>query len=223
MKNFARNINPRPAFLIPPIMAGLCAGYWLNRGRRRYLKHRIGRASFLNLYRTARNFAVMLGRDRVEVKGSLAPLRTGGILYSFHFGAWELMPKVLSRLGFRMGVIVNRYADQPGFLARTADRILYRYRVKPNVRIFYPGDGLKIARFLREGGIFGILVDGDSHYGKLGPVRRLGRLCGVPLVPFAVYQENGRSVLDLGCDLNRLLRERPYDYLWAYRSRERNI
>ena len=219
MKNIPLDIIARPGFLIPPVMAGLYAGYWLNRGRRRHLKKRTGRSAFLNLYRTARNFAAMLGRNRVEVKGSLEPLRSGGILYSFHFGAWELMPKVLSRLGFRIGVIANRYADQPGFLARTADRVLYRYRAQPNVRVFYPGDGLKIARFLRSGGVFGVLVDGDMPYGKFDPVRRLGRLCGVPLVSFAVYREKGRSILDLGCDLNRLLRERPYEYLWAYRSR----
>jgi hypothetical protein len=222
MKNFARNLVPRPDFLVPPVAAGLFAGYWLNPGRRRLIKRRIGRAAFRNLYRTARNFATMLGRGKFEVRGDMERLQDGGILYSFHFGAWELMPGILCRLGYRLGVIANRYADQPGMWAGIADRFLYRYRTFPNVRIFYPGDGLKIARFLKSGGIFGVLVDGDSLYAKFDPVRRLGRLCGVPLVPFAVYRENGRSVLDLDCDLDKLLRERPDDYLWAYRSRGGN-
>jgi len=221
MKNPVRNLTPCPGFLVPPLLAGLFAGYWFNRGRRQYLKMRIGRAALYNLYRTGRNFAAMLGRSTIEVKGDLDRLRNGGILYSFHFGTWELMPRILSRLGYRLGIIANRYAKKPGFLARTADRLLYRFRNAPNVRVFYPGDGLKIVRFLRNGGIFGVLVDGDSFYGKFGLAQRLGRMCGVPLVTFAVYRENGRSVLDLGCDLDRLVRERPYDYLWAYRSRER--
>jgi len=222
MKNYAWRFVPRSGFLVPPVAAGLFAGYWLSHDRRRHLKRRIGRAAFRNLYRTAMNFATMLGRGKFEVRGDMSRLQGGGILYSFHFGAWELMPRILSRLGYRIGIITNLYAGQPGPLARIADFLLYRYRAIPNVRIFHPGDGLKIVRFLRTGGIFGALVDGDSLYAKFEGIQRLGKLCGLPLVPFAVYRDKDRSVLDLDCDLDRLLNERPYDYLWAYRSRRGN-
>jgi lauroyl/myristoyl acyltransferase len=222
MKRPVSKIFTHPDLLFPPVMIGLGIGYWLLRGRRMRLKQRTGRTAFYNLYRMGRNLACMLGADAVLLRGDPEPLSQGGILYSFHFGAWELMPRVLGRLGYDLGIIANRYGDRQGLLGRAVDRFLRWFRTRPNVRVFHPGDGLKIARFIRKGGLFGVLVDGNTFFGKFARVQKLSRLCGAPLIPFAVYQDRGRAVLELNCDLDRLVRERPFDYLWAYRSRERS-
>lgn len=201
-------------------LALLCCLYWVCRDRRRYLQSRIGRKAFRNTYEIGRNIFFMLRRNGLRLTGDTSILDRGCILYSFHFGVWESMPSTLKRLGYRVGIIVNRYY-QPGgsILARLGDHLLLRWRSAPGVKVFYADDTLGIVRFLMSGGIFGMLVDGNTLRQKEGKARKLAAICRVPLVPFAAYRCQGQGILEIGCDLANIIGARPLDYLWAYRSR----
>jgi hypothetical protein len=131
------------------------------------------------------------------------------------------MPRTLDALGYRIGVIVNRYAsNKRGWITRFADSILFRYRSVGKVFVFYRDETLKIVRFLKSGGILGVLVDGDSLYAKHPPVMKLSRVSHAPLVPFAAYTRKGQGILHIGCDLEILVKEQPLDYVWFYKSRK---
>ena len=201
-------------------LLGLFTLYWFQRARREYLKKRIGRLAIRNVYRVARNIGFMLSRRDISVQDNSNSLEKGGIFYSFHFGVWELMPRALEKKGFDLGVLVNRYADDNhSRINRFFDNLLDRFRSSGNVKVFSKHDSVKIVRFLKNGGILGVLVDGNRFYAKYGKMKKLSSLCGVPLVPFAAYRKNGSGVLDLGCDLDRIVTQRPLDYVWFYKSR----
>jgi hypothetical protein len=194
--------------------------YWLYRSRRRYLRHRIGIQSFKNVYCVGRNICFMLRRRELRVGGDLQALSRGCILYSFHFGVWELMPITLSKLGYKIGILVNRYrTDDDSVKAKILDFLLRQWRSMHGVRVFYRENALEIARFLRSGGIFGMLVDGDTFYQKYGKASRLAELCRVPLVPFAAYRKGKHGFLNIGCDIPKLVKTMPLDYMWFYKSR----
>lgn len=196
--------------------------YWCLRRRRRYYKQRIGKECFRNLFCVVRNLAFMLKRKSIEIKGDLNKLRSGGILYSFHFGIWELMPTALRHQGYDIGVIVNRYYDHhKKFLTRIIDNLLYKFRNHQGVRIFYRDQAAQIVKFLKRGGLLGVLVDGNNFYSKFDKVKRLSELTGKPLIPFAAYRKNGYGILEIDCKLDELVAQRKYDYLWFYRSRSR--
>lgn len=202
------------------VLLGLFTLYWLHRSRREYLKQRIGNQAIRNVYSVARNIGFMLSRRDVRVQGDDKVLEKGGILYSFHFGIWELMPRALGKMGYDLGVLVNRYADDNlSRISRFLDNFLMRFRSPGKVKVFSKHDTMKIVRFLNSGGILGVLVDGNRFYAKFRKMQKLGNLCNVPLVPFAVYRKNGKGVLDVGCDLDRIVAQRPLDYVWFYKSR----
>lgn len=201
-------------------LLGLITLYWLQRTRREYLKQRIGNQAIRNVYSVARNIGFMLSRQDVRVQGDDKVLEKGGILYSFHFGIWELMPRALGKMGYDLGVLVNRYADDNiTRISRFLDNFLERFRSKGKIKVFSKHDIMKIVRFLNSGGILGVLVDGNRFYTKFRKMQKLSNLCNVPLVPFAAYRKNGGGVLDVGCDLDRIVAQRPLDYVWFYKSR----
>jgi len=194
--------------------------YWLCHERRRYLRHRIGRQAFKNVYRVSRNVIFMLRRNELRVSGDLSVLNKGCILYSFHFGVWELMPYTLSRLGHKLGIITNRYGTAGNLIqTRILDFLLRKWRSMYGARVFYRENLLEIVRFVRSGGVFGVLVDGNTFFQKYDKARRLARLCHVPLVPFAAYRERGEGILSIGCDIQALVKAMPLDYVWFYKSR----
>ena len=194
--------------------------YWTCHSRRRYLRQRIGEQAFKNVYRVGRNVCFMLRRKELQIQGDVRSLDRGCVLYSFHFGIWELMPFTLSKLGYRIGVLVNRYqSDDRRVRTRIMDFLLRRWRSINGVKVFYKENALGIVRFLRTGGVLGMLVDGNEFYQKYDKANKLARLCGVPLVPFAAYRRKMRGFLHLGCDIPALVRAMPLDYVWFYRSR----
>ncbi len=194
--------------------------YWVCRDRRRRLKERIGKQAFRNAFQMGRNLAFMLRRQSLNLVGDTEVLRKGCILYSFHYGIWESMPGTLRRLGYRAGIIVNRYGDtSPSAPVRFFDRLLFRWRAASGVKVFYADNVLGIARFLRGGGVFGMLVDGNTFFQKYMKADKLARVCKVPLVPFTAYRDQGQGYLRIGGDLMQMVSARPLDYLWAYRSR----
>jgi hypothetical protein len=200
----------------------LCAFvlYWTNRSRRRYLKRRIGPLSFHNVYRVARNIGYMLLRRSLLIKGARDLVKNGSILYSFHYGIWELMPFTLCNQGYKVGVIVNKYSDgASSVIPRLADAMLLRFRSNNEIKVYYRNDVRKMIRFLKNGGVLGMLVDGGSFYSKFLNAQKLSRICNVPLVPFAAYREGNSGVLEINCDLDKLVKKRPLDYMWFYKSR----
>ncbi|UCD19410.1 MAG: hypothetical protein JSU64_08360 [candidate division WOR-3 bacterium] len=194
--------------------------YWLCRDRRRYLKRRIGRNAFRNVFQVARNISFMLSRKELVLRGNTGILNGGCVLYSFHYGVWESMPYTLRRLGYRIGVIVNRYGrSSASVFARLSDRLLLRWRAGAGTKVFYADNLLEIVRFIKSGGVFGILVDGNTFFQKHEKARKLSEICGVPLVPFAAYRRRDEGILHIGCDLTAMVMARPLDYVWAYKSR----
>ncbi len=193
--------------------------YWLNYGRRQYLKKRIGRKAYLNIFNVARNIHYMLFNKTITVDGYDRLPAGGSILYSFHFGVWELLPPALARSTGRLGIVVNRY--QRGILNEMLDRFLVHYRTANanNVRIFSVRESREIIKFLQNGGTLGILVDGNELYSRFHTVQRLSRIARVPMIPFAAYRNNGSACLEIGCDLEKIITKRPMDYMWFYRSR----
>ncbi len=148
-------------------------------------------------------------------------LRSRAILYSCHFGIWEIMPKLLARNGYNLGIITNRYADySKTFIARFFDRILYRMRSKGGIKVFYKNEIKKIIQFIKDGGIFCALIDGDTLYSKFQKIKKLASLTGASLVPFGIYLENGIATLKINCNLEELINSHPYDYWWFYKSRD---
>ncbi len=194
--------------------------YWCSKDRRRYLKRRVGAKASLNVYQTARNMSFMLMKKDLQIEGDTSILQNGAILYSFHFGVWELMPRALKRLGYDLGVVVNRYSGAgKNFAAQFFDRFLYRFRSAGGIKVFYKEETMKIVRFVKNGGLLGMLVDGNTFYSKFEKAQKLSRLNNLPLVPFAAYRKNGTGVLKIDCDLEKLVKESPLDYMWFYRSR----
>jgi lauroyl/myristoyl acyltransferase len=194
--------------------------YWTNRERRKFLSHRIGRTSYRNAWCMARNFSFMLCRRPVQLHDRRSVLRAGLILYSVHFGVWEVLPPLLREHGYDIGILVNKYSDDNGgVLARLSDRFLTRFRTRDNVKVFNRHDSARVVRFLQKGGILGVLVDGNRMYSKIPKIEKLARISRVPLVPFAAYRKNGEGVVHIGCDLDHLVRKHPLEYMWFYKSR----
>jgi len=79
---------------------------------------------------------------------------------------------------------------------------------------------MKIINFIKSGGLLGMLVDGNKFYSKFEKAQKLSRFCNVPLIPFAAYRKSGAGILEIGCDLDKLVEQRPLDYVWFYKSRE---
>jgi hypothetical protein len=198
--------------------------YWLNNARRIYLKRRLGAGIVMNLKMTARNIALMLCPERsFKIYGDISSIKNGGILYSIHFGTWELMPNLLQKsLKKDIGILVNRYTENnPHLIGRLMDKFFYIWRTRKKVKVFYPDEVFKIVRFLKKGGIFAALVDGDTLYAKLKKIEKLSKLCHVPLHPFALYYDGANYIMEIGCNIDGVLKHRPFDYWWFYKSRRK--
>lgn len=199
--------------------------YWCNRNRRQHFKHKVGKKSYKNLKTVARNIAIMIySNTKCKLSGDPSLLTSGAVLYSFHFGVWELMPRIINQhLEKDIGILVNRYTDNNSpLVGRLLDKILYCWRSRHDVKIFYPDEVHSIVRFLKNGGIFATLVDGNTIYAKFNKIVKLAHLCRVPLIPFVVYYDKETAIMQLNCDLEQILKQRPYDYWWFYKSRESN-
>ena len=189
-----------------------------------WFKKRLGKDIQLSLKTIAQNISLMLKpQNNFKLAGRIESLKNGAILYSVHFGVWELMPQILKKfLNKKVGILVDRYTDNNPFLiGKIMDKLLYLIRSKNNTIIFYPDEVFKIMKFIKDGGIFSALVDGDKIFAKLPKMEKLASICNIPLIPFAVYYEKENTVMEIGCDLSKILSQKPYDYWWFYKSRRR--
>jgi len=188
-KRFRRELRVRallialPLLKVLPIEAGAFLGtlawYLVGRQRRLALEHlriafperseaerrRIGRASFANLGRaaleTARGDASRVelsAPDEALIRAAHAEGK-GVVLVTGHIGAWELFARRIAALGLPSGTVAKE-AHDPRLTA-----VLQQARQSANVRVFWRGSPMsarEVLRFLREGGMLGILIDQDT-------------------------------------------------------------
>ncbi|MGQ9464365.1 MAG: hypothetical protein ACUVQ3_06210 [bacterium] len=204
------------------IFLALTIIYGLNHNRHQYIKKRTDTDVRHNIKKVAQNLVRMIYFDKkFRLIGDLGTIKNGAVLYSIHFGVWELMPQIVNRyINNDIGILVNRYTDNNPFLiGKLMDRFFHYWRSNHNAKVFYPDEVFRIVKFIKNGGIFAVLVDGNGFFSKYKKIEKLARLCQVPLIPFAVYCEAKTTIMKMGCNLEELVRNRPHDYWWFYKSR----
>jgi KDO2-lipid IV(A) lauroyltransferase len=189
MKRLRREVRVRALLLAMPLMRvlpasigaalGWLAWYLVPRQRRLARAHlaiafpempaaerdRIGRESFTNLgrsaFETARGDAsrVQLApEDEALLRGALAGGR-GVVVATGHIGAWELFARRIAALGIPCGTVAKEAHDP------RLTQLLKDAREKAGVKVFWRGAPLsarEILRFLKSGGLLGILIDQDT-------------------------------------------------------------
>lgn len=218
---------------------------------------RIARASFEFLGRT---FVDLLRFDRredesfwnsidaAELKRVAASFPSSGVVFvSGHFGNWELLLRVASRLGVNVAALAGDQANV------RVDRAVKALRAKASVTTLSARKEVRRAiRFLRSGGWVSTLMDQDArrkgvfleflgtpastHVG----IVRLALHSGAPLIPVALVETGDTHRLILGEAwtarpgasedesavqgaqeftrfLEREVRLRPEQYMWAHR------
>ncbi len=129
-------------------------------------RDRIGRQSFANLGRAALE-AARGDSSRVELSPEdEALLRAahaegkGVVLVTGHIDNWELFARRIAALGLPCGTVA-REAQDPRLT-----EILQHTRASAGMRIFWRGSPMsarELLRFLRDGGMVGILIDQDTR------------------------------------------------------------
>ena len=134
-------------------------------------RRRVGRASFVNLGRSALELTCVDGYQHrlsrvVELSpGDAALLREahaegkGVVFVSCHVGNWELLARRVALEGFPCGTVA-REAHDPRLTA-----LLDRSRRAAGVRVLWrgsPGLAKNLLRLLRDGGFVGLLIDQDT-------------------------------------------------------------
>jgi KDO2-lipid IV(A) lauroyltransferase len=127
-------------------------------------RDRIGRTSFANLGRSALETAQT--RSRVELPPEAEQLLRdahaegkGVVVASAHIGAWELFAQRIAELGLPSAVVAKE-AHDPRITA-----LLEQQRQRGGLRVFWRGSPLsarEILRFLKAGGMLGVLIDQDT-------------------------------------------------------------
>jgi KDO2-lipid IV(A) lauroyltransferase len=128
-------------------------------------RDRIGRRSLANLGRAALE-AARGDSSRVELSPEDESLLRaahaegkGVVLVTGHIDNWELFARRIAALGLPCGTVAKE-AQDPRLTA-----LLQRTRESSGMRIFWRGSALsarEMMRFLREGGMLGILIDQDT-------------------------------------------------------------
>ena len=126
----------------------------------------IGRRSFANLGRSAIETARGDARNVELSAADEALLRAahaegkGVVVVTGHIGAWELFARRIAALGLPCGTVAKEAHDP------RITRLLESQRSQAGVRVFWRGAPMsarEILRFLREGGLLGILIDQDTR------------------------------------------------------------
>lgn len=129
-------------------------------------RDRIGRRSFANLGRAALEAArgdarrVELSADDEALLRAAQAEGKGVVLVTAHLDNWELFARRIAMLGLPCGTVAKE-AQDPRLTA-----LLQRSRQSSGMRIFWRGSPMsarEVLRFLREGGMLGILIDQDTR------------------------------------------------------------
>ncbi len=134
----------------------------------------------------------------------------GAILYSAHFGNWELIPFILFReLGFRISSIARRM-DNP-----LSEKIVKKFRSYMGSNMIYKEGSLrKIIRVTEENGLIYLLIDQNTITREGIPVNFFGREViavttvsqlyikkEIPIIPLFVIYKNSSITLKIGKEL----------------------
>jgi KDO2-lipid IV(A) lauroyltransferase len=129
-------------------------------------RNRIGRRSFANLGRAAIE-SLRGDASRVELPAQAeAELRAahaegrGVVVASAHIDAWELFARRIAATGLPCGTVAKEAHD------RRVTTLLQDLRASSRLRVFWRGAPLsarEMLRFLKAGGVLGILIDQDTR------------------------------------------------------------
>jgi len=128
-------------------------------------RDRIGRDSFADLGRsallTARGDAsrVELSAEDEALLRAAHAAGKGVIVVTGHLGAWELFARRIAALGLPCATVAKEAHDP------RLTRLLQEQRESAGVKVFWRGAPLsarEILRFLKAGGLLGILIDQDT-------------------------------------------------------------
>lgn len=131
-------------------------------------RDRIGRRSFANLGRAVLEAArgdarqVELAPEHEALLREAHAEGKGVVLVTAHIDNWELFARRIALLGLPCGTVAKE-AQDPRLTA-----LLQRSREEAGLRIFWRGSPMsarEVLRFLRTGGMLGILIDQDTRVG----------------------------------------------------------
>ena len=167
---------------------------------------RIGRASFVNLGRSALELAAASAlQPRLAAVAQVGPAEAkllraaheagrGVIFISCHVGNWELLARRIILEGYRAGTVA-REAQDPRLTA-----LLERSRRSAGLQTLWrgkPGLARELLRLLREGAFVGLLIDQDiDAQGHFVPF--FGRLAFTPRAAGDLAVRTGAAVV-FGC------------------------
>ncbi len=135
----------------------------------------------------------------------------GAILFSAHFGNWELIPFVLFReLGFRVSSIARRM-DNP-----LTEEIVKKFRAFMGSDMIYKEGSLrKIIRVTEENGLIYLLIDQNTITREGVPVSFFGREViavttvsqlylkkAIPIIPLFITYQNDSIILTIGKEIS---------------------
>ena len=135
----------------------------------------------------------------------------GAILFSAHFGNWELIPFILHReLGFRISSIARKM-DNP-----LTEEIVKKFRAFMGSDMIYKEGSLrKIIRVTEENGLIYLLVDQNTITREGVPVNFFGKEViavttvsqlylkkGIPVIPLFVTYQKDSVLLKIGKELD---------------------
>ncbi len=129
----------------------------------------------------------------------------GAILVSFHIGNWDLGVKALSRLGYRLSVIVET------FKLKHLDEFAVKLRANLGVKVIATKEGItKMVEVLRRNELLALLIDHNKH--KNGVEVRFGdRSATIPSGAATLALRTGAKVLP--CGLVRLSNNTFYAFI----------
>jgi len=188
--------------------------YLILRERKKVMTHKLKKHG-LNprlrsriIYQFSRNLILMSRPRKVELIGSDDLAGTLGV--SIHFGPWELIGPALVQRGIKFGAITRSYGDG-------IDTFLKIFRSGLGIKTFYSFEMLKIKKFLKGGGMVGMMMDGNTLWARLEKARRLASVLKVKLRSGIILPINGQIYLITG-DINfeEVVREYPEHYAWFY-------
>lgn len=156
----------------------------------------------------------VVGKIRVEGLESIKNVLKkgkGAVLFSAHFGNWELIPYILNKkTGVRLNSIARKM-DNP-----LTEKIVKKFRNLMGSEIVYKDGSLrKMLRIFNSNGIIYLLVDQNTITREGVPVSFFGREViavttiaqlslkkGVPVIPLFLTYENDGKVLRIGNELD---------------------
>lgn len=217
------NVLPHKAALFVGGWAGLLAWKIISKDQRLMFRHlslcydglmspnqkvRLGQKVFINsgrnlvdVVRVSRHYESDLKSiieiDRLEHFDCAYRRGNGVIGVTGHIGNFELLAVVLSKLGYKIGVISRPLAD------KNLNNLLVKNREKAGVKNFYASDlPLGMVKWLKSGGAVGVLIDTDSSRVKGEFVPAFGRMAKVPVGQSIMALELSIPLIPMACIRN---------------------